>query len=90
MRAHSLAYPLGALLSTLPIFGLANPEPAHAAPLTLRPISINQFEAATGIHRRSAQDFSHLDLQAQAQLIYGSPGGKCMDVLGASQNTNKN
>ncbi|KAL8669848.1 MAG: hypothetical protein Q9168_005577 [Polycauliona sp. 1 TL-2023] len=40
----------------------------------LKPININDFETATGIRRRAAEDFSHLDPSTQAQLIYGRPG----------------
>lgn len=40
----------------------------------LRPISISSYEAPIGLHRRSSEDFSSLDLQTQSELIYGSPG----------------
>ena len=41
----------------------------------LRPININDYEAAMGLQRRSAEEFSNLNPQAQSELIYGSPGG---------------
>ena len=71
MRVHSLA--LGAVLSALPVFVSANAEPG---PQVLTPINIFAFEHAQGLHRRSTEDFSHLDLESQSQLVYGSPGGK--------------
>lgn len=45
-----------------------------AASTTMRPISIGNYEAAIGLQRRASEDFSHLDLQTQSELIYGSPG----------------
>ena len=71
MRVHSLA--LGAVLSALPVFVTAKAVPG---PEVLKPINIFAFEHAHGLQRRSTQDFSHLDLQTQSQLIYGSPGGR--------------
>ena len=41
----------------------------------LRPIAIRDFEAAAGVQRRAAEDFSNLNLQTQSQLIYGNSGG---------------
>lgn len=46
----------------------------YVSPKRLRPISIGNYEAAIGLQRRSSEDFSNLDLQAQSELIYGSPG----------------
>lgn len=65
-------------------FGLstsASEQYASRATTVLKPINIHDFEAATGVYRRAAKDFSHLDLRTQAELIYGSPGGKfpCSD-----------
>ncbi|KAL8687755.1 MAG: hypothetical protein Q9224_005059, partial [Gallowayella concinna] len=78
MPFYNYARSLAIAVSLCPIFGLsAFPDengvvgnPATA----LKPININDFEAATGVHRRAAEDFSHLDLSTQAQLIYGRPG----------------
>lgn len=70
MRVLSLS--LGAVLSALPVLALAKPEPG---PQVLKPINIFAFESAQGLQRRSTEDVSHLDLQTQSQLIYGSPGG---------------
>ena len=71
MRVLSLA--LGAALSALPpVLAVAKAAPG---PLVLKSINIFDFESAQGLQRRSTEDFSHLDLQAQSQLIYGSPGG---------------
>jgi len=78
MRIHSLA--LGAVLPALPVFALAKPEPG---PQILKAINIFDFQSAQGLQRRSSEDFSHLDLQTQSELIYGSPGGGCStDSLG--------
>ncbi len=58
-------------------YTLSHPETEHhrSVPLNrLRPISITNYEAAIGLQRRSSEDFSDLDLQAQSELIYGSPG----------------
>lgn len=49
-------------------------QPNGHSAAVLKPININDFEAATGIQRRAAEDFSHLNLSTQAQLIYGRPG----------------
>ncbi|KAL8886227.1 MAG: hypothetical protein Q9192_006521, partial [Flavoplaca navasiana] len=64
-------------ISFFPFFGLsATPGDVlvGTSPIALKPIGINDFEIATGIHRRAAEDFSHLDPGTQAQLIYGRPG----------------
>lgn len=54
-------------------------ESAISGGTRLRPISIRQFEVASGLRRRQdAVDFSDLSLQTQSQLIYGSPGGSCL------------
>ena len=51
---------------------------AQAEPLelssVLKAINIRDFEHAAGVRRRSEQQLSDLDLQAQSQLIYGRPG----------------
>ena len=73
MRVLSLT--LGAALLALPVLTSAKAAPG---PQILRPLNIFDFEAAQGLQRRSTEDFSHLDLQAQSQLIYGSPGGKSL------------
>ena len=70
MRVLSLS---SGVLAALPIFALAKAEPG---PQILKPISIFDFEAAQGLKRRSTEDVSHLDLQTQSELIYGSSGGK--------------
>lgn len=65
--------------SLFPFFGLsAAPDEivVGTTATALKPININDFEVATGIHRRAAEDFSHLDPNTQAQLIYGRPGSK--------------
>lgn len=49
---------------------------ADSAPIKLRPISVNDYEAAIGLHRRDEEDFSDLDLKEQSEFIYGSPGGR--------------
>ncbi|KAI4263395.1 MAG: hypothetical protein L6R42_001455 [Xanthoria sp. 1 TBL-2021] len=64
-------------VSLFPFFGLSAAPGEIVVGTTataMKPININDFEAATGIHRRAAEDFSHLDLNTQAQLIYGRPG----------------
>lgn len=47
----------------------------------LRPIAIRDFEAAAGVQRRAAEDFSNLNLQTQSQLIYGNSGADGKLVL---------
>lgn len=49
--------------------------PRSLEPTVLRPININEYEIATGLHRRASEDFSDLSPQTQAELIYGSPAG---------------
>lgn len=71
MRIYSLA--LGAALSALPVFALAKAEPG---PQILKAINFFDFQSAQGLQRRSSGDFSHLDLQTQSELVYGSPGGE--------------
>jgi len=51
------------------------PRNLQSTSTRLRPIHINQYEAAMGLRRRSTEDFSDLNLQAQSEFIYGSPGG---------------
>lgn len=69
------------LAATLPILpALASPFPAAdkvvgKAATALKPINVLDFEAAAGVQRRAAEHFSNLDLNAQAQLVYGRPGG---------------
>lgn len=58
-------------------YNLSHPETEHHRSVPsnrLRPISITNYEAAIGLQRRSSEDFSDLDLQAQSELIHGSPG----------------
>ncbi|KAL8832721.1 MAG: hypothetical protein Q9170_004765 [Blastenia crenularia] len=76
MRFYSNTMWLAAVIP-LVVFGHptssgGNPDGHSAA--TLKPININDFEAATGVQRRAVEDFGHLDLSTQAQLIYGRPG----------------
>ncbi|KAL8787172.1 MAG: hypothetical protein Q9213_002388 [Squamulea squamosa] len=54
----------------------AGPLDSAAAdgPLTLYPINFQDYEKAVGLRRRAKEDFSHLDPETQAQLIYGRPG----------------
>lgn len=40
----------------------------------LKPINIDTFKSAAGLHVRNAVDFSRLDLSSQAELIFGVPG----------------
>ena len=42
--------------------------------LTLKPIHVADFESSFGIQRRTAEDFSDLNLKTQEQLVYGRPG----------------
>ncbi|KAL8766266.1 MAG: hypothetical protein Q9194_006308 [Teloschistes cf. exilis] len=67
---------LAAVVSLFPFPGLSSPaENATGNPATaLKPINVLDFEAATGIQRRAAEDFSHLDPTTQAELIYGRSG----------------
>ncbi|KAL8653320.1 MAG: hypothetical protein Q9226_003896 [Calogaya cf. arnoldii] len=77
MHVKTSVLKLAFTVSLFPVFGLSA-EPSDVIVGTtanaLKPININDFEAATGIRRRAAEDFSHLDPSTQAQLIYGRPG----------------
>ena len=53
-----------------------NAENVPKGPALLLPISVRQYEAATGLRRRDDNDFSDLDPDTQSQLIYGRPGGQ--------------
>ena len=79
MYRYSYTLLLAAATSFLPTLGSSSPVDevvvGHTA-TALKPINIDDFEAATGVYRRAAEDFSRLDLETQAQLIYGRPGGK--------------
>ena len=79
MHVKTSVLHLATVISLFPFLGLS------AAPYeiivgttatALKPINIHDFEAATGVRRRAADDFSHLDPNIQAQLIYGRPGSK--------------
>ncbi|KAL8991674.1 MAG: hypothetical protein Q9169_007759 [Polycauliona sp. 2 TL-2023] len=77
MHITTPVLPLAFALSLFPFFGLAAAPSEVIVGTTasaLKPININDFEDATGIRRRAAEDFSHLDPSTQAQLIYGRPG----------------
>ncbi|KAL8897321.1 MAG: hypothetical protein Q9207_007269 [Kuettlingeria erythrocarpa] len=76
MHRYSYALLLAAATSLLPSLAWSSPDDFVVGPAAtaLKPININDFEAATGVQRRAAEDFSHLDLSTQAQLIYGRPG----------------
>ena len=61
------------LIALIPTcLALGPPEQSH--PIRLRPIHIDDYEAAIGIHRRSSEEFSNLNLETQSELIHGSPG----------------
>lgn len=73
----------GAFGLAVPALCLPNAPDGQAAnaPIPLKPIHIEDFESAFGIHRRSSEKLSSLDLQTQEQLIYGRPGGSCICLL---------
>ena len=50
-------------------------------PMKLLAINANHYEAAMGLQRRDAEDFSSLSPQEQSQLIYGSPVGTLIRAL---------
>ncbi|KAL2038814.1 hypothetical protein N7G274_008572 [Stereocaulon virgatum] len=65
------------LASTSTIRAVENVTPSSSqstGPTVLRPIHIANYDAALGLHPRAPEDFSHLNLQTQSQMIYGSPG----------------
>ena len=69
---------LGILLLVLSAHAIQSsaPEvPRSLGPTVLRPINVNEYEIATGLHRRASEQFSDLSPQTQAELIYGSPAG---------------
>ncbi|KAI4088341.1 MAG: hypothetical protein Q9206_004819 [Seirophora lacunosa] len=77
MYYQSYALFLAAAIPILPILGFplsADDTVVGKAATALKPINVLDFEAATGIQRRVAEDFSNLNLSTQAQLIYGRPG----------------
>ncbi|KAI4226097.1 MAG: hypothetical protein LQ349_006940 [Xanthoria aureola] len=77
MHVKTSVLHLATVISLFPFFGLSAAPHEIVVGTTataLKPININDFEAATGIHRRATKDFSHLDPNTQAQLIYGLPG----------------
>ncbi len=65
----SIQLGVAALLLSSGFSAAIQDDPTH-----LYPISIGDYEDATGLRRRDATDFSHLDLQTQSELIYGSAG----------------
>ena len=79
MHVKTSVLHLATVISLFPFFGLSAAPHEIVVGTTataLKPININDFEAATGIHRRATKDFSHLDPNTQAQLIYGLPGSQ--------------
>lgn len=83
MYHYSYALLVAAVTSYFLTPGLSSPGEFVIGPAdtALKPININDFEAATGLQRRAAEDFSRLDLDTQAQLIYGRPEGKPLHKL---------
>ena len=74
-----VALSMGFSMPSFPAVVSALGEKVAADPATaLKPINVLDFEAATGVQRRAAEDFSHLDLGTQAQLVYGRPGSTCL------------
>lgn len=81
MMRSSSACQLSVLTAIAALVAACSSYPTIQSPKTMggvvmRPIHINDYEAATGLRRRASEDFSDLDLQTQSQLIYGSAGGK--------------
>lgn len=72
------------VLQALVVIPLTSALPSPAVPyipakqgITLRPIAIRDYEAASGLQRREqSEDPSDLDLQPQLQMMYGSPGSQ--------------
>ena len=64
------------LVHSVHAIGSSTPHvPRSMEHTVLRPININEYEIATGLHRRDSEAFSDLSPQTQAELIYGSPAG---------------
>lgn len=79
MHVKTSVLHLATVISLFPFLGLsAAPHEiiVGTTATALKPINIHDFEAATGVHRRAAEEFSHLDPNTRAQLIYGRPGSK--------------
>ena len=77
MRLSPFAALLAALAFSVPALAFPNPlvpAPVDDGSVRLQPIKIADFENAVGLQRRSAEEFSDLDLKTQSQLIYGRPG----------------
>lgn len=51
-------------------------SPRAVDPSILHPINLRSYEAAFGLRRREAEDFTDLDPATQSELIYGRPGGR--------------
>lgn len=74
-----LYFALGVLAFNLSVLGSSIPTDQRSTAssgVTLKPISIRNYESAMGLRRRSSENFADLDLETQSQLIYGSGGGK--------------
>ena len=54
---------------------LATRASEYGQAMGLRPIRIMDYEAGMGLHRRTSEEFSDLNLQTQLELVYGTSGG---------------
>lgn len=66
---------LSIFLLVLSAHAIRSSTPHVSRSTVLRPININEYELATGLHRRGSEAFSDLNPQIQAELIYGTPAG---------------
>ena len=74
MRFGTLLSLLTALTLILPSLSFPSPPSRSREAYSsskLKPISVDNYDMATGVHRRSANDFSNLDLQTHSELLYG-------------------
>jgi hypothetical protein len=63
--------------------GLSNPLRPYAT--TLKPISVQDFEAAFGMEKRDLTELDHMVPGNQAHMVFGSPGSKLEDLLHISK-----
>lgn len=73
MRAFALRSGLVALALALSAHATLENNPES---IRMSPIKLSDWEAATGIHRRASDDYSHLEPNDQARLIFGRPTSK--------------
>lgn len=73
MRSFATISGLAALTFSL----LAHATQGYSShPARLSPIKLSDWEAATGIHRRASDEYSHLKPNDKARLLFGRPSSE--------------